>query len=297
MEQVARQSTVLHWFVPLWHAKPVWRHAFDSLLSFSFGPFPPYTAISSVGSSVTVAGAVMAAVLVRGVYSLRGSAAMRVCLLASGLALVAPIAYSLLLQPVFIPGRTDHYLHPIFLLLVATGVADISERRLPRIGVVLLFCALSLWVLVPYYETPTKNASRSYMEEVKKVAAPGDILIATGCTVAVSEYYALKWDLPVVFITYPLSLIKHPGFFNPEDEASRPDDLASDAESLVAAWKDSPSAIGKGIILLTPDRINRVLLSALSREFRFHDALGAKRHREALLRVPVRILVAKDLPP
>ena len=293
VKQVARQSTVLQWFVPFWNSKPVWRHAVDSLSSFSFGPFPPYLAIRD-GAGFAAAGLALAlAVLVWGLIARRKSGPVRACALVGLLAFGFPLVYSRLFQPVYIPGRTDQYLQPVFLLLAGAGIAAVSGRKVIQAAVVVLFAALSVWVLIPWYGNAEKDASRVTMEEVRAAAAPGDVLVATGYTVATSEYYASKWKLPVEVVTYPLSLASHPGFFNAEDEAGRPEDLARDADSLAGRLSDLAAAGKKGIILLTPHGINDTLLRALSDRLRLEDVPGRLNRHESLVGTPVRILIAQ----
>ena len=293
IEQIGRQETVLQWFVPFWNGKPVWRHAVDSLSSFSFGPFPPYLAIRD-GAGFAAAGLVLAlAVLVWGLIARRKSAPARVCALVGLLAFGFPLVYSRLFQPVYIPGRTDQYLQPVFLLLAGAGIAAVSGRKVIPAAVIVLFAALSVYVLIPWYGNAAKDASRDTMEEVRAAAAPGDVLVATGYTVATSEYYASRWKLPVEVVTYPLALASHPGFFNSEDEASRPDALARDADSLARKLADIAAAGKKGIILLTPHGINDTLLRALSSKLMLGDLPGRLNRHESLVGTSVRILIAQ----
>ncbi|MGB9005085.1 MAG: glycosyltransferase family 39 protein, partial [Candidatus Aminicenantales bacterium] len=163
IKQVARQETVLQWFVPLWKGKPIWGHVFDSLSSYLFGPFPPYLAIQSAGGFLPILFILFAAILGWGLISHRKSAPMRACSLIAVLAFGFPLVYSRLFQPIYIPGRTDQYLQPVFLLLVGVGILSIAGRRIIQTCVILLYGALSVWVLVPYYGNTDKNASRSYM--------------------------------------------------------------------------------------------------------------------------------------
>ena len=293
IKQVARQSTVLQWFVPFWNSKPVWRHAVDSLSGFSFGPFPPYLAIRD-GAGFAVIGLVLAlAVLAWGLVARWKLMAARACALVGLLAFGFPLVYSRLFQPVYIPGRTDQYLQPVFLLLVGAGIAAVSGRKVIQAAVVVLFAALSVYVLIPWYGNAAKDASRDTMEEVRAAAAPGDVLVATGYTVASSEYYASRWKLPVEVVTFPLALASHPGFFNSEDEASRPDALARDADSLARKLADIAAAGKKGIILLTPHGINDTLLRALSDKLMLGDLPGRLNRHESLVGTPVRILIAQ----
>jgi hypothetical protein len=129
------------------------------------------------------------------------------------------------------------------------------------------------------------------MEAVRSITCPGDILIATGYTFAVSEYYVKRWNLPVTLYSYPLSLKSHPGFFNPADEGSRPEVLAHDAHFL--AQQASSPAI-KLVVLLTPYEINDPLERALADNFQLRDAAGQKIFSEAILRTPVRLLAGSN---
>jgi len=297
IQQVARQATVLQWFVPFWESKPVWRHAIDSLSSFSFGPFPPYLSLKSPGDFLIMGAVLLAAILVWGLVAGRRSPAVKACGLIGLLAFGVPLVYSRLFQPIYIPGRTDQYLQPIFLLLAAAGIMALSGQRLIRTGIVLLFCALSIWTLIPYYGNFEKDSSRAYMEEVRDIAAAGDTLIATGYTVATSEYYALKWKIPVALFTYPLALASHPGFFNAAEEAGRPNDLARDANTLAAKLTDATARGNKGILLATPHEINEILRRALEYDFRLDDVPGRQNRHEALVGTPVRVLSVRKRAP
>ncbi|MDD5629834.1 MAG: glycosyltransferase family 39 protein, partial [Elusimicrobia bacterium] len=104
--QLARQRTVLEWFNPLWESKPVAGHVVDALASMSFGPFPGYVAIrgGKLGGVVSLLG--MVALAAYGLLRARDSVAARLAGLAGVSVLGLGIAYSVLVQPVFIPGRT-----------------------------------------------------------------------------------------------------------------------------------------------------------------------------------------------
>ena len=233
MQQLGRQSTVLQWFLPYWRAKSPVAHLADTLWSFSFGPFPYLLSglTSPLGESWLVRGGLVI-VLAVGLARVHREPALRLLVLAACITLTCSVLYSSLVQPVYIPGRTDLYLLPFFLLILGAGLIALRLRAAFWIGLAL-YAALALSVLRPYYTLPSKDWSRRFLEEIRARSVAGDLVVTTGLTFAETEH-ALR-DLPVRLESYPRSAREHPGYLNWPEVLADPEGLALDAREIARA--------------------------------------------------------------
>jgi len=279
---------VLQWFVYIWESKSLLAHALDSVGGFTLGGFPPYFAIR--GQLVPEIGFRLAAVALAawGLFRHRESACLRFAATAFLVAMALPLGYSVVAQPVHIPGRTDHVLLPIFALFLAAGF-DAVRPRFAGVALVSAWIAASIFVLVPFYSDPEKDLTREYLSDIE--ARPGDVVITTGKTYAEVAYYVDRWNLPVTLRSFPLEAQEHPGYLNYEALLEDRAQLVDDADRLAGLCRDA-SELGNRcfVILVPPLPINQIVADRLARDFGAGIDVTRQPRRQSLLRHRVRIL-------
>lgn len=262
-QQVGSQATVLDWFVPLWRAKAPPLHLLDSLASFSFGPFPPYLALRSEwGESFPVRAAILA-LCVFGLYAGRRVQALRFLAASAAIALACALLYSGLAQPVYIPGRTDFYLLPFFVIVLACGIDALPTRFAPPLVAVAL-CALSLTVLVPYARDSERDTSQEWLTALCAQAARDDLVITTGLTFAETEYALRRFDSGATLESYPRSAREHPGYLSWQELLLQPELLEQDARALAQEAAKRARAGKRVFVIWVEHPGNGPLLEALS---------------------------------
>jgi hypothetical protein len=151
--------------------------------------------------------------------------------------------YSWVREPVYLVGRYDTFVLPIYLILFAVGLDKIMRVR-PWLGgiVVTVVLGLAATSLLTWYRVPS-TADRDVMaaEELARDARPGDLIVATGYRQAVVAYYLDRAGHHAALSAFPFELERHPGWVSPERMLLDPERLISDAatltERLVAAAK------------------------------------------------------------
>jgi hypothetical protein len=288
--QLRSQRDVLEWFVPFWNAKSPLGHLVDSAASFTLGPYPPYLALPTALPLAWVIAAAAIAGASYGAVRAWSSREARLATIALVTALVLSLGYSLLVQPIHIPGRTDQALRPFFLLLLALGLAALRPKWIGNV-LVGLFAIGALATLVPYYGNPAKSESRGWLSALRERVQPGDAVVATGLTFSETKYYLARWQRPAQVRSFPLRVAGHPGYVNYEELRGEPGALQSDANELAALFERTLALGGRGITLLTPPAdVNAVLVSTLERRLgvRGTDVGGS---RQSLLGTPVRVVL------
>lgn len=289
-KQVYSQSTVLDWFVPYWHTKNVFMHFMDSIFIFSFGPFPPYLAIQNVVMGTGIISILFILLIGFGLYQLTISGALSYILFSSLFTILLALIYSSWIQPVYIPGRTDHYLLPFFLVLVAFGIQKINGQGM-KILIILTYAGLALYTLTSYYKNTEKDFSKTYLESLHKMIGKGDVVITTGLTYAVTEYYLKKWKVPVYLDSFPLSAKMHPGYLGINALKEQPGVLEQDSEELIRKYGRTLNTKNKVFLLYVPESINSVLISKLNEKFIVAANTKEQNYKQSLLNNPVRIMV------
>jgi len=292
VHQVGREATVLDWFLPHWHAKSPLLHLADTLWSFSFGPFPYLLpALSSpVAESWLVRGALLA-VLAAGVVRAFHEPTVRLLVVASAITLACALTYSSLAQPVYIPGRTDHYLLPVFVWILGVGLVTPRLRAATWLGLVA-YGILALSVLAPYYAHPSRDSSRRFLEEIRTRSSPGDIVVTTGLTFAEAEH-GLR-GLPVRLEPYPRSAREHPGYLSWAEILSDPGRLADDAREIARTAARLPPA-NRVFVILVPHAAQGPLVTELPRVLDL-DPDSGEVFSQSVIGTSVRLFVWKPHP-
>lgn len=295
LKQVGAQQVVLEWFVYIWESKSIPAHVMDSVGGFTLGGYPNYFAIEDkIPAADWVRGAAL--LLVGwGVIRNRRSPGLRFVATTLLVTAALSLAYSQLLQPVHIPGRTDHALLPLFALLLALGMDAIRPKA---VGVLVAvgWIAASLVILLPYYDYDEKSASRSYLAAIQPRS--GDVIITTGKTYAETEYYVDAWQLPVTLLSFPRQAREHPGYLNYDELRGTPGLLDSDADWIVQKCRRTLRAGNRAIVILVrPYEVNSIVVSHLRRAFGPEVELTKEQHRQSLLAHPVHLLAFESKRP
>lgn len=307
LEQVERQATVLAWFVPFFTERGAAGMALDSLLGFALGPYPPWLALPSPADAPYAHLALAAAVGLLGLGLWRARRAgpepwrrSVFVLAAAALAAGFALAYSVLSQPVFIPGRTDHYLLPAFLLLLALGASSLGRPLV--VGLVIGgWAALSLLVLVPYHlggaRAGTAVATEQLWARLRQTVRPQDIVVATGMAGAEVEHHLRKQRSRRDIEIFPASAARHLGYLDLSGLAADAPALAHEASLRAQQWAArlqagaaSDGTAGRLVVLHCPEKALAPFAQAVRARFQV-SRLGPPA-AQAMTGVPMELWLA-----
>jgi uncharacterized membrane protein len=122
-----------------------------------------------------------------------------------------PYLFSLLWNPVYLPGRTDYLLFPVWCCMVGVGVSHIKSRlaRNLTLSVILLACMIAnIQILI-------KNdpvSERHVVSQLNKSIRENDLVVCSGLTRPFLEYYLQPTG--VEFSSYPTDMKHHLAHFN-----------------------------------------------------------------------------------
>ncbi len=290
LEQAHEQRDVLAWFLDYWEAKSLVGHFMTSIGTFALGDFPPYLAIQSPLSIAPFFRSGALLLMCFGLFSWRRSTSARFVAVTLFVALILSLGYSVLYQPVHIPGRTDHAYLTLFVLLLALGIDRLKPRLLEG-AVLLVWMIGSLAVLQIYHDHPAKNDSRNYLWELQANLNPGDIVITTGLTWAETAYYLERWAVPVTILPFPKAVDDHPGYLNYKELMKNPGRLYADAENLTQICKETLGPDNAIYLLyLRPLNVNGIIAERLMRDFPNVIQIGAQPFRQSVMGHGVRII-------
>ena len=128
--------------------------------------------------------------------------------------LVGAWLYSWFRQPLYLVGRYDTIVLPIFLILFAIGLEKLLRRR-PWIGgiVATVVVGLAAVSLSTAFRTPadmTRDAMAA--EQLALNAKAGDLIVATGLRRPVISYYLDRKGNRASMSSFPAELEEHPGW-------------------------------------------------------------------------------------
>ena len=143
--------------------------------------------------------------------------------------------YSALRQPLYIVGRYDTIVLPIFLILLAVGLDTIVSVT-PWVGGMFAMALLGLAAtsLSTTFDVPFVADQQDIMaaEELAHDAKPSDPIIATGYRELVVAYYLDRAGHHTALMSFPFELGEHPGWMSPERELLDRERLVRDADTL-----------------------------------------------------------------
>jgi len=290
LQKAADQRDVLAWFIPYWKARSVLGHFMTSIGTFVLGDYPPYLAIPSPLATAPFLRGGALLLLCYGLYRWRHSPGAQFVAVTFFVAMFASLGYSALYHPTHIEGRTDQAYLPLFVLLLALGVADLRPRWLE--GAVLVIGMVgSLVILQIYHDYPVKNDSRNYLWELQGNLEPGDIVVTTGLTWAEATYYLGRWSAPVTILPFPKAVEEHPGYLNYKEMMKNPARLYADAEEIAQICQKTLGPDNAIYLLyLRPLNVNGIVAERLIRSFPNVIQIGMQPFRQSVLGHPVRII-------
>lgn len=179
-----------------------------------------------------------------------------------GFTLIGPYMVSLVLKPMYLPGRTDYIVFPYWCLLIAFGVTHIPSLWLRR-SLVIGLVALSSMVSFAWMVREEGMSERSVVLYLQNSGDEGDVIVCTGLSRPPLEYYLAPHGFD--FLSYPRDMRNHLAHFNEEWYVEHLD-LEQDAERLIVdlhAFKEKPIQIW---IVGTDDAVSRHLLRAIEND-------------------------------
>jgi 4-amino-4-deoxy-L-arabinose transferase-like glycosyltransferase len=267
---LARQasSDATRWVARLWLETPPAMAPLLSLAGFSVGGWiPPYIASGSDALPVwmhAVAYGVFALLVATALLRGRTAAARRVAV-TGGLMLGVPIAVSFA-RPMFLVGRHDVIVLPLFLLLAGRGLTLLEPRQASAIAAAV--AVLAGTASYRYQTLPAPVASYGRAALLRQHAAPGDAVLATGFTRNSLEYIVREEGSAIPFFSFPTSFGVHRGWVD-ERELADPALLQSDADRLVGTFRIAVDA--DGLLWVVHARelaaANEILFARLGRSF------------------------------
>jgi len=287
LEHINEQSDVLAWFLEYWQAKSLVGHFMTSIGTFVLGDFPAYLAIESLKSGPFLRNGALL-LMCFGLFRWRRSIGTRFIAVTLFAALILSLGYSVVYQPVHIPGRTDQAYLPLFILLLALGIEGLKPRFLEGVALVVVMVG-SLAILQVYHDHPAKNDSRAYLWELQANLTPGDIVITTGLTWAEATYYLDRWEVPSTVLSFPKTVEQHPSYLNYGELMKNPAQLYADADELAEVCKEILGPDNAIFLLyLRPLNVNGIIAERLVRDFPNVIEIGSQPFQQSVLGHRVR---------
>jgi uncharacterized membrane protein len=245
-------SGVMDWVAVCWQRTPPSAAVFRSLEVFGFGGVYPVH-LSSLGPmpsvrwlSVTVTTVLLVAAVVplfkrdprRTPYSVAPYVVTQALLAFLLLPLFGAWLYSQLGQPLYVVGRYDTIVLPVFLILMAVGLDNVLRIRwwlgVPICVVLLGFSMASFVSAVSGTTLPPSEEDRVAATHIAAQAAPTDLIVTTGYRRAVLAYYLDRAGHPANVLSFPAETANHPGWYSADRLLAHPGRLAQEGQHLVA---------------------------------------------------------------
>jgi len=121
---------------------------------------------------------------------------------------------SAVLQPIYVVGRHDVLVLPLYLLIVAHGISLLRRPGLYTMAAVASILAFT--GLVPYYPTEPFVYLKGTARFLARTARPGDYVLFTDLASVPIEYYLGKKKSTLVLAYYPRCLDRHSSWYRYE---------------------------------------------------------------------------------
>ena len=161
---------------------------------------------------------------------------------------------SLLFVPMYVVGRYDTIVLPVFLIVFAVGL-DCVHRWRPIAGWAALALTAALGILTHWTTLSgpvPDDMGRIAAYHLASEAAVSDPIIATGYRRLVVAYYLDRLDHRMEIRSYPPEVGQHPGWFSVARLLSDPTRLAREAQQMADSVR--PDAAGRHLWLLISTR-------------------------------------------
>lgn len=230
------QVSGLEWIVAIWKSTPPAMTIPRSLLIFGLGGSVPefegplsgwigsIFSTLSAALSITLAAGVVIAVR-RGIVALANLGSLLAFLFVP---LVFMFGYSVLVRPIYVPGRYDIIAQPAFLGLAAIGAPQIEvmltrERSSLRHALMIVTVLIGVVVLGPHYaarsgEDALRFPNRARAAILQQDLQAGDLVVCLGYGVAPILFEAKRRGIENEIVSFPASTRDHPGWMNAREE-------------------------------------------------------------------------------
>jgi 4-amino-4-deoxy-L-arabinose transferase-like glycosyltransferase len=200
-----------------------------------------------------------------------------------GFGLLLPYLYSWLRQPVYLPGRTDFALYPLWCLLTGLAIRNLpSTWRWGVSGVILLAC---LSVTGMEYTKTVPKSERDIVRYLSREAQPGDVVLCTGLTRPPLEYALQPRGLQ--FVSYPRSMATHLAHI---DEAGYLQELNIAAEATASLEEALQHTQGTVWVAASRRKINEALLGEIKTRWPTLSPIQTERMGLRRLNEPIFLL-------
>lgn len=188
-------------------------------------------------------------------------------------------SYSWFVRPIYLVGRYDLVALAPCMALFAIGSAKLqSLPKLTLLGTSMLvlwlggslYALQSAWMALDVQQH-SRNLPEEAVLEMKKFAAPGDMVVTLGNHWTLLEYYRARHAVPVVLKSFPPSFQESPGWYDGEVFV-REQNLQVEAQRLLDHLKES--TIKGQTVWLHPNscdeaqHVDPVFVDAFHRDFR-----------------------------
>jgi len=254
----AQAGAASYLFIEMVQAIPAWELPFRSLVLFGSGVGTTGGEARSLlpGAGGGLVACAWCLLILAGLLGPRGRERLAV-LFMGAIPLAAAAAYSGLVRPIYLLGRYEIMVLPLFLALVAACAASLV-RGGALAGLVALW-TLMLAILSLGY---AGRIERRFPEEglagrLAPALRDGDLVVFTGLYRAAMEYYLMRSGAPFRAASFPPDVARHLGWFY--DSLYRMDDpgLAG------AARADCPAEGRRTWVIATRTRTSDLLLKTL----------------------------------
>ncbi len=202
---------------------------------------------------------------------------------------LAPYIYSLIWQPIYLVGRTDFFLMPIWCMLM--GCALSTLKRKPYLIICLAAILIQCITLSAYIQWKTEPYSeREITRYLNRHGSASDVILCTGLTRPQMEYYFEPIDYR--FVSYPLHMADHLAHFNEEWYIENTNPL-EEAQKSIQRAKSLLSSDTNLWVIASKRKINEALIERLNQDTQLRcrspiqtPKMGLRKLNEPLFIIP-----------
>jgi 4-amino-4-deoxy-L-arabinose transferase-like glycosyltransferase len=205
--------------------------------------------------------------------------------------LLAAWLYSLFVQPLYVVGRYDTMVLPVFLILMATGLENVFRLRrwLGILVCVVLagFSAATFLAAASGTTPPPFQEDRMAAAHIASHAAPSDVVVTTGYRRAVVAYYLDRAGHAADVLSFPAEVSNHPGWYSADRLLAKREQLAQEGRQLATtlAWR-ARSGAGVWLVASGNNEVDEFLRQPLVGSFT--PDLGRSSQEYAVLSLRLR---------